>query len=137
MEAEEKLISSYSSFATIQRSSWQKKYRHLPFSIRTGYFIPCSACLFFIEKKKKSPPKTDRLKTEQKRDKYVLSRKSNPTRPRTAFPHYSSTAGGCSFEAKRPQYGLPRCLLRFPMSRGRGEERKGIKAYPEEIAKKE
>lgn len=29
------------------------------------------------------------------------------------------TTGGCSVGAKRPQYGLPRCLHRFPMARKR------------------
>lgn len=62
---------------------------------------------------------------------YVLS---NLMTART-FPHYYSltgTTGGYSFEAKKPQHGLPLCLPRFPMARERYRqaEETVIKAQP-------
>ena len=61
--------------------------------------------------------------------RYVLS-----NLPLRTFPNYLLTGatGGCSFGAKRPQHGLPRCLPRFPMAREREREAEetGHKKHP-------
>lgn len=61
--------------------------------------------------------------TKTRETKYVPSNLA----PRM-FPHYllTGTTGGCSFVAKRPQHGLPRCLPRFPMARKRGRRKQEI-----------